>query len=548
LHEADPDAWVVIEKILEPGEDLPSSWPVAGTTGYDFLNRVNGLFVDGDAEQTFNEIYARFTGESSDYEEVVRQKKFQVMREVLGSDVARLVSLFEAVCERHRRHRDYTRNELREAFLEVAANLHVYRTYIHPDRNEVLERDVHYIDEAIEAAKEHRPNLSADLFDFFRDLLLLKVRGEMATELVMRFQQFTGPVMAKGVEDTTFYNYNRFVSLNEVGGNPGHFGVSVEEFHRETAKMAEQWPLTMLGSSTHDTKRSEDVRARLNVLSEIPERWAAAVERWAGQTAAYKRDGFPDRNAEYLLFQNMVGAWPIDEDRMLRYMEKATREAKVYTSWTNPIPEYEEAVAEFIRAVYADEKFMADIAAFVDGIKEAGWINSLAQTLIKLTAPGIPDLYQGTELWDFSLVDPDNRRPVDYTQRRQYLAELEDLSPEAIWQRAEEGLPKLWVVRQTLDVRRQYPHRFGAESDYRPLKVEGAPNAVAYARGDDLIVVAPRLTLRHGRAWDGATLEIPSGEWRNPFTGENHAGGRVSIADLLARFPVCLLAKIEKKT
>lgn len=544
LHEADPHAWIVIEKILEPGEDLPSAWPVAATTGYDFLNRVNGLFVDGDAEETFNEIYTRFTGETTDYAAVVRQKKFQVMREVLGSDVARLVSLFEAVCERHRRHRDYTRSQLREAILEVAANLHVYRTYVHAERDEVPERDVLYIDEAIEAAKEHRPDLSADLFDFFRDLLLLRVRGPMATELVMRFQQFTGPVMAKGVEDTAFYNYNRFISLNEVGGNPGHFGVSVDEFHTETAKMADAWPRAMLGSSTHDTKRSEDVRARLNVLSEIPERWAAAVERWAGQTAAYKQRDFPDRNAEYLLYQNMVGAWPIDEDRMIRYMEKATREAKVYTSWTNPTPEYEDAIAEFIRSIYADEIFIADLAAFVDQIKEAGWINALAQTLIKLTAPGVPDIYQGTELWDFSLVDPDNRRPVDYAQRRRLLAEVEMLSPESIWGRAEEGLPKLWVIRQTLNLRCQHPHWFGAESGYRPLIIPNARNVVAYARGEGILVVAPRFTLRYRQSWDGASLEIPSGEWHNPFTGEKYRSGRVSIADLLARFPVCLLEKI----
>jgi (1->4)-alpha-D-glucan 1-alpha-D-glucosylmutase len=544
LHDADPDAWIVIEKILEPGEDLPSAWPVAGTTGYDFLNRVNGLFVDGDAEDTFNEIYARFTGETTDYAAVVRQKKFQVMREVLGSDVARLASLFEAVCERHRRHRDYTRSQLREAILEVAANLHVYRTYVHAERDEVPERDVHHIDEAIEAAKAHRPDLSADLFDFFHDLLLLRVRGPMATELVMRFQQFTGPVMAKGVEDTTFYNYNRFVSLNEVGGNPGHFGVSVEEFHAETAKMGKAWPRAMLGSSTHDTKRSEDVRARLNVLSEIPERWAAAVERWAGQTAGYKQKDFPDRNAEYLLYQNMVGAWPIDEERMIRYMEKATREAKVYTSWTNPNPDYEETVAGFIRSIYADEIFIADLTAFVDKIKEAGWINALAQTLIKLTAPGIPDIYQGTELWDFSLVDPDNRRPVDYAQRRRWLAEVESLAPESIWERAEEGLPKLWVTRQALNLRRQHPHWFDAESSYRPLIIPNAQNVVAYSRGEGILVVVPRFTLRYGQSWDGASLEIPNGEWHNAFTGEKHHGGRVSIADLLARFPVCLLAKI----
>jgi (1->4)-alpha-D-glucan 1-alpha-D-glucosylmutase len=286
------------------------------------------------------------------------------------------------------------------------------------------------------------------------------------------------------------------------------------------------------------------VRARLNVLSEIPEGWAAAVERWSTHNEQYRQDDLPDRNAEYLLYQNMVGAWPIEVDRMLGYMEKAMREAKVYTSWTNQNAEYEEKIADFVRAIYADEEFTRDLAAFVAEITGPGWINSLAQTLIKLTAPGIPDIYQGCELWDFSLVDPDNRRPVDYAQRRSLLEEAHTLTPEAIWERAEEGLPKLWVIRQTLDLRRRRPALFGAESDYRPVEV-AVPNLVAYRRGDDLMVIAPRFTLRHGRQWDGARIEIPDGQWRNLFTGESIEGGSHPISSLLARFPVCLLARGE---
>jgi (1->4)-alpha-D-glucan 1-alpha-D-glucosylmutase len=542
LANAEGNGWIVVEKILEHGEALPKNWPVAGTTGYDFMNRANGIFVDPAAEETITDFYTRFTGESVDYDEMVREKKHLVIRDLLGSDVSRLTNLFRAICDRHRRHRDYTRLELQEALTEVAACMPVYRTYVRPDQDEILERDRVYLDEAIEAAKGHRIDLSPDLFDFFRDLLLLKVRGDLETELVMRFQQFTGPAMAKGVEDTTFYVFNRFVSLNEVGGHPKHFGHSVADFHEQTAQIGREWPHSMLSTSTHDTKRSEDVRARLNVLSEIPERWAAAVERWAAHNEQYKQEDLPDRNAEYLLYQNIVGAWPIEEERMLGYMEKAMREAKVYTSWTNQNPDYETKVNDFVCAIYADEEFTRDLATLVDEITEPGWINSLAQTLIKLTAPGIPDIYQGCELWDFSLVDPDNRRPVDYTQRRALLEEVSVLAPEAIWDRAEEGLPKLWVVRQTLDLRRRRPELFRAESSYRPVEVD-LPNLVAYCRGEELMVMVPRLTLRHGRNWDGARIQIPTGQWRNLFTDETIEGGSQEISALLARFPVCLLAK-----
>jgi (1->4)-alpha-D-glucan 1-alpha-D-glucosylmutase len=301
----------------------------------------------------------------------------------------------------------------------------------------------------------------------------------------------------------------------------------------------------MLTTSTHDTKRSEDVRARLNVLSEIPQRWTDAVKRWAQRNTLHKRNDFPDRNAEYLLYQTLVGAWPIEVDRTLGYMEKAAREAKVYTSWTNPVDDYEEAVADFVRAIYADEHFTADLTAFVDEIKEAGWINGLAQKLITLTAPGIPDIYQGTELWDLSLVDPDNRRPVDYVQRTELLATLDGMAPEAIWEGVADGLPKLWVVRQALALRRERPQIFGAQSSYQPIPIHGTENAVAYTRGQEVVVLVPRFTLRHGRSWPGATITIPGGRWQNWLSGEMFNGGSVPIDDLLAPFPACLLVKID---
>ena len=542
LHSAAPDAWLVIEKILERGESLPTEWPVHGTTGYDFLNYANGLFVDRGAEDDFTRLYADFTGDTTGYAEVVHEKKFQIIREVLGSDVAHLASLLSGVAGRHRRYKDFTQVELRNAIMQVAANIPVYRTYARPEAGKISAVDQAIVEEAVAEANEQRPDLSDDLFDFIRELLCLHLRGEAESEFVARFQQFTGPVMAKGVEDTTFYTYNRFISLNEVGGDPGHFGVTAEEFHAHNAHMQAHWPQTMLATSTHDTKRSEDVRARLNVLSQIPAQWAAAVKRWAAANERYKRDGFPDRNTEYLLYQTLVGAWPLDEARALAFIEKATREAKVHTSWIQPNAGYESAVADFVSAILEDASFTTDLSGFVDEIKEAGWINGLAQTLLKLTSPGVPDIYQGTDLWDLSLVDPDNRRPVDYAQRRRLLEALDEIAPLTIWSRAEEGLPKLWLIRQALALRGQRPQAFGVESSYRPISIAGAESVIGYARAEEVIVLAPRFTLPNGRNFSGAALDLPLGRWRNVLTGEMSAGS-VALNELFAQFPVALLAK-----
>ena len=307
-------------------------------------------------------------------------------------------------------------------------------------------------------------------------MLTLEVRGEAESELVMRFQQLTGPAMAKGVEDTAFYNFHRLVALNEVGGSPGELGLSVEDFHRLSAEAQRLWPAAMLATSTHDTKRSEDVRARLSLLAEIPERWGEAVRGWFERNARHREsDDCPDRNAEYLLYQTLVGAWPISAERAAAYMEKATREAKAHTSWTRTNPEYEEALRGFVNGVLDDPEFVADLEAFVAPLVEPGRINSLAQTLLKLTSPGVPDFYQGSELWDLSLVDPDNRRPVDYELRRRLLAELkEGRPPEAILARMDEGLPKLWLIHQGLQLRRRLPEAFGPEGDYEPLPGLGA--------------------------------------------------------------------------
>ncbi|GIW07713.1 MAG: maltooligosyl trehalose synthase [Dehalococcoidia bacterium] len=545
LREAARDAWIVVEKILEPGEDLPESWPIGGTTGYDFLNRVNGLFVDPAGEAPLTAIYAEFTGDSTEYPTIVREKKQLILRELLGSDVNRLTAQLVDICEGHRRFRDYTRHELHEALREVIACFPVYRTYVRAATAEVREQDVRYVRCAIEAAKANRPDLDPILFEFLADLVLLQALGTPEAEFAMRFQQLTGPAMAKGVEDTAFYTFTRFISLNEVGGDPSHFGISPDAFHRTCAETRRRWPETMLTTSTHDTKRSEDVRARLNLLSEIPEQWGEAVYRWAAHNERHKRDGWPDRNAEYLFYQTLVGAWPLETVRAVQYMEKASREAKVQTSWTAPNVAYEDALRRFVEAVLADEAFLADLEAFVTPLVEPGRINSLAQTLLKLTTPGVPDIYQGCDLWDLSLVDPDNRRPVDFARRRALLADLDGATPEAIWARIDEGLPKLWVIRQALQLRRRRPGLFRWRGAYEPLAAAGpqADHVVAFCRGGGALTVVPRLVLRLGE-WKRTALELPPGRWTNVLTGDEWEGGRVTLARLLRRFPVALLEKV----
>ncbi|HEY7512560.1 MAG TPA: malto-oligosyltrehalose synthase, partial [Vicinamibacteria bacterium] len=542
LREHAPQAWVVAEKILEPGERLPESWPVAGTTGYDFLNRLGGLFVDPAGEEPLTRLYEEFTGESGDYAAVLAEKKRLVLRDVLGSDVNRLTALLQEVCERHRRHRDYTRAEVHHALRELIACFPVYRTYVRAPDGPVSEQDARSIAQAVAAAQGHCPDLDPQLFDFLGRLLRLEVRGEREGELVMRFQQVTGPAMAKGVEDTAFYNYNRLVALNEVGGDPGRFGVSPAEFHQACTEAWERWPHALLATSTHDSKRSEDVRARLGLLAEIPDQWAAAVRRWAEGNQA--RRGRLDRNTEYLYYQTLVGAWPLTVERAGAYMEKAAREAKKHTSWTRPDPDYEQALAGFVRATFEDAGFLRQLEAFVAPLVAPGRVTSLAQTLVKITAPGVPDFYQGTELWDLSLVDPDNRRPVDYEQRRQLLAATEGLSAEQALARMDEGLPKLWLIRRALCARRGRPEAFGEgeRGRYRALAATGprAEHVVAFSRGEQVITVVPRLGLRLQGRWEDTALELPTGRWRNDLTGET-VSGRARLAELLARFPVALL-------
>ena len=545
LRRAVPKAWIVAEKILEPGERLREKWPIAGTTGYEFLNRVGGLFIDSTGEEPLTRIYTEFTGVDPDYHGLVRERKQQVLRGTLGSDVNRLTAQFMDVCEQHRRYRDFTRHQIHQALRDLIACFPVYRTYVRAELGQIEDADQWYVREAVESAKKLRTDLPPDLFDFLASVLLLEYRGPVEHEFVMRFQQFTGPAMAKGVEDTSFYVYNRLTSLNEVGGDPAVFGVSLEEFHQLMTEAQSKWPVAMLATSTHDTKRSEDVRCRLHLLSEIPEEWAAAVRRWSGLNEKHRRNDMPDRNMEYLVYQAFVGAWPIEADRMRNYIEKASREAKTFTSWTDPNPAYDEALRQFVSAVCEDEEFLRDIGQFAARLVEPGRLNSLSQTLIKLTAPGVPDMYQGTEIWDLSLVDPDNRRPVDYDKRRRLLSELKGLTPEQALARSDDGLPKLWVTTKALCLRQSLPEVFGESSSYTPIYGRGpmGNHLVAYLRGDAVLAVAPRLVLGLRDGWGDTVLRVPEGQWTNVITSDSVSGGELQVAELLSRFPVALLKR-----
>jgi (1->4)-alpha-D-glucan 1-alpha-D-glucosylmutase len=554
LRKNAPDAYIVGEKILEPGEYLRESWPIEGTTGYDFLNVALGVLVAPEGMAELTSVYGDFTDQITDFHAIAHEKKISVTQEGLGSDVNRLTTLFVEICEANRDRRDYTRAEVRRAIREVAACFAIYRTYVVPDRDEITDEDREQITQATECAKQQRLDIDADLFDFLRDVLTMVVTGKQESEFVLRFQQFTGPVMAKGVEDTAFYCYNRLTGMNEVGSDPGRNGLSVGEFHAYCAKMQETHPLTMTALSTHDTKRSDDVRARLAVLSEIPGRFNSAIQRWARMNSAFrtKKPGsiaLPDRNTEYLYYQTLIGAWPLPIDRAQEYMLKAVREAKQQTSWVANHKDFEDALRMFIELTLNYAPFLRELQQFVARVQDAGRVNSLTQTLLKYTAPGMPDLYQGGELWDLSLVDPDNRRPVDYGLRKRLLCELKQMTgndiASEVMRRAEEGLPKMWTIHKALEVRRERPDCFDTEAEYTPIEVDGAKHdhVIAYLRCEDVVTVVPRLILKLDESWKDTIVVLPKGRWRNRLTGGVVAGGVISMKMLLKDFPVALLVR-----
>jgi (1->4)-alpha-D-glucan 1-alpha-D-glucosylmutase len=546
LRDHVPGAWIIGEKILQPQETLRDTWPIEGTSGYDFLNTCNRLLVHDDGLRQLTIIYQTFTGEPVDFDLIAHDKKLNVEHEVLGSDVNRLASIFVEICENNRDRRDYTRAEIRRAIREVAACLSVYRTYVVPERDQITDEDRRQIERAVAQAKANRSDLDAGLMDFIADILALRARGGLESEFLLRFQQFTSPVMAKGVEDTAFYCFNRMIGLNEVGGAPNDGSLSVEAFHDYCLAMQASHPETMNTLSTHDTKRSDDVRARLAVITEIPGRWKAALNRWSRKNAPFKTRRYPDPNTEYFLYQSLIGAWPITPQRLAAYMEKATREAKQQTSWTAQNHEFEEALRQFIERLFESEEFVDNLKDFLAYVVPAGRINSLAQTLIKHTAPGVPDAYQGGELWDLHLVDPDNRGEVDYRSRQSMLARLEKgLDIEQIMTEIDSGLPKLWVIYKALHMRNENPEWFGRDSAYTPLLGEGPKkdHLIAYLRAGRVATLVPRWNVKLGGNWSATTVDLPEGRWKNILVGDLVKGGRLRVQALLDRFPVALLVR-----
>jgi (1->4)-alpha-D-glucan 1-alpha-D-glucosylmutase len=579
--------YVVVEKIVLAPERLPDAWDVDGTTGYEFLAPVNGLFVDPAAERTFDGIWARVSGTREDFREVVAQKKRLVMSSSMAGEVNMLAHRLNRISETNRRTRDFTLNELTRALVEFVSLFPVYRTYV-SRRGELDERDRSVVEQTIARARRRSPVVDPSIYDFLRDVLLQRYpeglsEDEQAEwlEFTLKLQQVTGPVSAKAVEDTAFYAYGRLLSLNEVGGSPGRFGALPAEVHALLAERAESFPGSLSATSTHDTKRSEDVRVRIDALTELASEWRSAVVRWARMNAPLRRGDperpAPDRRDELFLYQTLVGAFP-DEGlvpgsrehaafvaRILAYLEKALREAKVHTSWTSPDEPYEAAVRSFAEAVLSARPFLDELSALAGRVARAGRLSSLAQVALKCAAPGVPDVYQGCELWDLSLVDPDNRRPVDFELRARSLegidAELaKEPAARAALARAlsspdglASGRAKLLLLRVALHLRRAEPALF-REGDYRPLEVSGplAERVFAFSRavpGRALVCAVPRLVLAPLEAgggavrWEGA-LALPPAlprRWRDAVTGAVREGEDLPLPDLFSDFPVALL-------
>ena len=546
-----PNCWVLVEKILEGEERLSPGWPVDGTTGYDFLNHVQRVFADERGEPQLSLLHEQLSSRPASYEEQVRTCKKLVLKETLDSDVERLVERLSQIIQHHRRHRDTARVELAEALRELLIVWPVYRTYTAPGEREIAERDRTIVEQACASARDQRGDLDPRLFDLLKRLLLLEYRDDDSVEFVMRFQQLSGPAMAKGLEDTMFYRHHRLVALNEVGGDPNHFSEDIDEFHSFAAERARVSPFALNASSTHDTKRSEDVRARLLVLSEIPEEWAVTFRKI--QTALKNRQvelkndqdkpfAAPGDETIHFIFQNIVGAWPISQDRVQEFGLKAVREGKKYSSWHRPNAAFEEALGGYIAAFYASEELLTVVEDFVSQIRDAGYCNSLSQLLLKMLSPGVPDIYQGTELWDFSLVDPDNRRPVDFEERKRLLSRLEQGSLEALWEERASGAIKLAITTRLLKLRQE--HLEAAHVGYSALSAEGehARRVIAMRRGENIIGIATRFWQRDG-GLASTRLKLPPGEWTNLFTGKTGFQGTSEVTELLGVLPVAALVR-----
>jgi len=551
-----PSTWLLAEKILEHDEQ-PPPWALDGTSGYDFLAAVNGIFVDRAGHEALVAIHEEITGQPSGFRSFALDGKREILRTTLVSDVERLTGLLATICDAYPAQRDHTHSEIREAIVELVAAVPVYRTYIDPRTPPPSEVDAARIRRAARAAHGNAPEVDERLLDFIADLFVLGEAKDIVTaeedmhlaqnDLVLRLQQLCAATTAKGVEDTACYRHLVLVSLNEVGDSPAHFGLELTDFHARNERTQEARPLALLATSTHDTKRSEDVRCRLDLLSEVPEEWGAAVHRWMAMNSALRRQGLVDSAMEYLLYQTLVGAWPLSPDRAVTYMDKAAHEAKRQTSWLQPDEAYDAALRAFVTAVLADPRFVADLEGFVNTLVDWGRVNSLGTTLLKLSSPGIPDIYQGCELWDLSLVDPDNRRPVDYQLRRSLLAAGRGRSAAAAWEAdRDSGAAKLLLVRDALALRVRRPEAFDARGAYTPMRAEGdfSDDVIAFIRGVPaaVIAIAQRRSLTRRGQWGDTMIPLPNGDWRNLCDGATVSRG-ARLADLLADFPVALLER-----
>ena len=573
-RQAGAPVYIVVEKILSGGEELPCEWPVAGTTGYDFLGQANNLFVHAHGLQSLGATYAEFTGAKTDFYELAYQQKQKIMEDLFAGEIRTLGLHLVSISSRYRHARDLSPQELNRALLEVTASMPVYRSYTRDFR--VGAHDLAFIEDAIAAARRRAPEITPACFDFIRRVLLVSLPDdEDAFRFVMRWQQLTGPVMAKGVEDTTMYIYNRLISMNDVGSSPEP--VSIEQFHRFNRARRQQWPGTMNATSTHDTKRSEDVRARINLLSEMGVEWDRYVHRWRRWNANLTGSQFPahDANQEYLLYQTLTGMWPLDDaitgefvDRVKQYMVKAAREAKVYTSWLQQDNEYEKEMLAFVEAILQEgeeNRFLSHFRKFHKRIAFYGAINSLSQCLLKIVSPGVPDFYQGTTLWDFSVVDPDNRRPAQIAPRLEMLELFErwrqpDVAGEvaALMENWKDGRIKAFLICKALQLRRGRADLF-ENGEYLGLTGTGlaAEHTVSLARrrGDNwVIAVVPRFLTRlsalekwplNRRFWGDSTIVLPEespGRWTNALTGESlQSNGQLAVAEALKSFPLALL-------
>jgi len=536
--------YMVAEKILTDSETLRKDWPVHGTTGYDFANHVTQLLVDSSAETAVTKTFHRFIGRSIPFGHVLYAKKLLVMKLALANDVDVLGNMLDRLSEQDRWYRDFTLEALSRAVRETIACFPVYRTYVEPNQP-VSDEDEQIVERAIAAAKRRNPAMEESIFNFLRDALLFRSPQNLAaagraayTHFILKFQQTTAPVMAKGLEDTMFYIYNRLPALNEVAGEPQQFGIGVEAFHERNLDRQRDCRATLLATSTHDTKRSEDVRARMVAISEIPELWRRSLQRWHTANQRWKRMvndlEAPDANEEYLLYQTLLGTWPMQANgepeavptpeytgRIQAYMAKALKEAKINTSWIQPNEDWDAAMHDFVAKILDSSPRNKFLPIFLPAAKEIGRlgaINSLTQTLLKLTSPGVPDIYQGTEIWDYSLVDPDNRRAVDYDLRRQMLKSLSSATPEELMQTWSDGRIKMFLTQCLLRFRREHGHLL-QRGEYSPVQTSGtfAECCVSFVRRLEdnwIVVIAPRLSARIGfppigEAWKDTAIELP---------------------------------------